>query len=250
LWLAEIQGLGHGGGHVDERRFAAFDKVEGARHISGQRQQVQGDDVFDVHVGPDVLPGADMTHHTALACLLQQSRQLHAVALYTQAVAVDQGVADHRRVHSVLRCREDQVVDRHAGRLVDGGCRQVVFEVDDVAGFSSRRIADDARSAGVQEHFVRPAQGVEQRFDGAAMVAAGGVDHGVSGASLPGQQRAVFEGADHRGDAQCFQLIGLFGAAHQARDGVAGLNQTGGDGTADKTGGAGDEYFHGESLRE
>lgn len=77
------------------------------------------------------------------------------------------------------------------------------------------------------------------------MVAAGGVDHRVGLPGLFGQHRTVIQGADDRGDAQGRHLGGLLGAAHQARHMVAGLDQAGGDGAADKSGGAGNEYVHG-----
>ena len=187
LRLAQFQHLGHRRGHVDERRFAAFDKVERAGDVFAQRQQVQGHHVFDVHVGPDVLAGPDVTHHATFTRLFQQTRQLHAVAMDAQAVAVDQGVADDRRIHAVPGRRQDQVVDGHPCSLVDGRFRQVVFVVDDIAGLSARRIADDARTAGVQEYLIGTAQGVEQGLHRTAMVTAGGVDHGVGGAGLIGQ---------------------------------------------------------------
>ena len=95
-----------------------------------------------------------MAHYPAFARLLEQAWRLHAVTLYAQAVAVDQGVADHRRIHTVIGRRKDQVVDRHACGLVDGRLWQVVFKVDDFTGLAARRIADDARTAGVQERLV------------------------------------------------------------------------------------------------
>ncbi|MOA52347.1 hypothetical protein D3C78_1756350 [compost metagenome] len=79
------------------------------------------------------------------------------------------------------------------------------------------------------------------------MVAAGGVDHSVGGPGLFGQQCAVIQRADDRGDAQRVHFIRLFGVAHQAGNLVTGLDQAGGDGAADKTGSAGDEYVHGET---
>ncbi|MNV96911.1 hypothetical protein D3C71_1919650 [compost metagenome] len=77
------------------------------------------------------------------------------------------------------------------------------------------------------------------------MIAAGGVDHSVRSKRLIGQQGAVVQRTNYRGDAQCTQFIGLFGAAHQTGDVVASLDQARGDGTADKTGGTGNEYVHG-----
>ena len=160
-------------------------------------------------------------------------------------MAVDQGVADHRRIHAVVGSRQDQVVDGHPGGLVDGRLRQVVFEVDDIAGFAARRIPYDARTAGMQERLVRTFQSGQQGLHGAAMVAAGGVDHRISLLRLLGQYRCVVEGANHGRDAQGGHFGGLFSAAHQASDVMAGVDQAGSDGTADKPCGAGNEYIHG-----
>ncbi|MNY41665.1 hypothetical protein D3C86_1764970 [compost metagenome] len=79
------------------------------------------------------------------------------------------------------------------------------------------------------------------------MIAAGRVDHCIGCKRLIGQQVAVVQTAHHRRNAQSTQLIGLFGAAHQTGDSVAGLDQARGDGAANKSGSAGDEYVHGET---
>ena len=77
------------------------------------------------------------------------------------------------------------------------------------------------------------------------MVAAGGVDHRIGLLRLRRQHGCVVEGADHRRDAQRGQFSGLFGAAHQAGDVMAGVDQAGGDRTADKPCCTGNEYIHG-----
>jgi hypothetical protein len=99
----------------------------------------------------------------------------------------------------------------------------------------------------VQEYLVGSAQCIEQSFHCAAMVAACRVDHGIGSAGLIGQQCAVVKSADDRSDSQRFQFISLCGIAHQAGDAVAGPDQARGDGAADKTGSAGNEYVHGET---
>ena len=77
------------------------------------------------------------------------------------------------------------------------------------------------------------------------MVAAGGVDYRVGLLRLRGQHGGVIQRADHGRDAQGSHFSFLLGAAHQAGDSMAGLDQAGGDGAADKPCCAGDEYIHG-----
>jgi len=187
-----------------------------------------------MHVGPDIAARPHVAHDAALARLLEQARQLHAVARQG-AVAVDQGVAQHAGAHALACAGQHEVVDGDPGRLVGRRGRQLVFVIDLLRALAARGVAHDGRAARVQERLVRARQRLDDGFHGAPVVAAGRVDDGIGRLRLLDEQCAVIQLALHALHADLGQFGHLLRLAHEARHLVAGAHEARRDGTADET---------------
>jgi hypothetical protein len=128
--------------------------------------------------------------------------------------------------------------------LSGAGANSGLLVEDAVGGLAHRLVADDAAAAGVDQRLARAGEGGDQRLDGTAVVAAGGVDDGVGGPRLAGEHGGVVQGAEHRLDADRAHRLGLGRVAHQPADAVAGGGQPRAHRAADEAAGAGEKNHH------
>ncbi len=94
------------------RILAVLGEVEAARRGLLDGKRVEGHEIVDMHVRPDVLAGSGMRRVAALFCQPDQQRHLHAVRSGAKACAVDQARADDDRPAALVAVGENELVQR------------------------------------------------------------------------------------------------------------------------------------------
>ena len=232
-----LAGLAH-------RVLAIRDIVESAGRRLVQREQIQVDQIVDVHVRPDVLTAADVHGHAVLLGQRDQPWHLDAACVDPAPGPVDQARAKHHRTHASSSRGQHGIVQRYPRGAARQRVHRRVLVVHLVAALAGREVGDDARAAGLQECLIGAGEALEDRFDRAAVVGVGRVDHRIGGARRVRQETGVLERAEQRLDAARAHLGRALTRAHQADHLMAGAKEGRRDRTSDVAGRAGDQHLH------
>ena len=97
----------------------------------------------------------------------------------------------------------------------------------------------------MDETLVRAGKRLQERVDRTAMIAVGGVDHGIGTPGFGREDRGIVEAAHDRLDTEDREFPALLRVANETADLVAIVEQAACDGAADIAGRAGHEDLHG-----